>query len=140
MGKFDEFEVGQKHKFEVTVTKDKVEEFMRVTGDRNPIHHDKIFASDTRFGRPVCHGMLLASFFSTIVGMYLPGEGALYLTQELNFRKPVFVGDTVEVSGEIIKKQDAQRILTLKMSVKKDEILVVDGKAMVMTEIENSNT
>lgn len=140
MNKFDKFEVGQKHKFEVTVTKDKVEEFMRITGDRNPIHHDEIFTSDTRFGRPVCHGMLLASFFSTIVGMHLPGEGALYLTQELNFRKPVFVGDTVEVSGEIIKKQDAQKILTLKMSVKKDEILVVDGKAMIMTGIENSIT
>ncbi len=140
MGKFDEFEVGQKHKFEVTVTKDKVEEFMRVTGDRNPIHHDEIFASDTRFGRPVCHGMLLASFFSTIVGMYLPGEGALYLTQVLNFRKPVFVGDTVEVSGEIIKKQGAQKVLTLKMSVKKDKILVIDGKALVMTETEKSNT
>ncbi|HEX7422143.1 MAG TPA: MaoC family dehydratase, partial [Thermoanaerobaculia bacterium] len=72
-----------------------VRRFVEITGDVNPLHVDDAFASGTQFGRRVLHGMLTASIFSTMVGMLLPGTGAIYRSQTLRFLRPVHVGDTV---------------------------------------------
>lgn len=93
--RIDDFTPGQHVTFTKTFTDDDVRRFVEITGDVNPLHVDDAFAAGTRFGRRVLHGMLTASIFSTMVGMLLPGTGAIYRTQTLAFLRPVYVGDTV---------------------------------------------
>ena len=81
--------------FTKTFTDEDLESFIAITGDTNPLHVDDAFAAKTRFGRRVVHGMLAASLFSTMVGMRLPGTGAIYRAQTIRFLLPVYVGDTV---------------------------------------------
>ena len=91
----DDFEVGQHVTFTKTFTEDDVERFIEITGDVNPLHVDEEFAKGTQFGRRVLHGMLTASMFSTMVGMFLPGRGAIYRSQSIRFLLPVHAGETV---------------------------------------------
>jgi len=91
----DDFEPGQHVTFTKTFTEEDVQRFIEITGDVNPLHVDEAFAAATTFGRRVLHGMLTASIFSTMVGMFLPGSGAIYRSQTLAFLRPVHAGDTV---------------------------------------------
>jgi acyl dehydratase len=91
----DDFEPGQHATLSKTFTEDDLRRFIEITGDVNPLHVDESFAAGTRFGRRVLHGMLTASIFSTMVGMLIPGTGAVYRSQSLTFLRPVHVGDTV---------------------------------------------
>jgi len=91
----DDFEIGQHVTFTKTFTEDDVRRFIEITGDVNPLHVDDEFAASTPFGRRVLHGMLTASIFSTMVGMLLPGTGAIYRSQTLTFLLPVHIGETV---------------------------------------------
>jgi acyl dehydratase len=93
--RIDDFEIGQHATFTKTFTEDDVRRFIEITGDVNPLHVDEEFAASTPFGRRVLHGMLTASIFSTMVGMLLPGTGAIYRSQTLTFLLPVHVGETV---------------------------------------------
>jgi acyl dehydratase len=95
MHTIDDFTIGQHASFRKTFTDDDVRRFVEITGDVNPLHVDDAFAAQTQFGRRVLHGMLTASIFSTMVGMLLPGTGAIYRSQTLTFLLPVFVGETV---------------------------------------------
>jgi len=95
VARIEDFEAGQEASFTKTFTDEDVERFVAITGDTNPLHVDDAFAAKTRFGRRVVHGMLAASIFSTMVGMRLPGTGAIYRAQTLRFLLPVYVGDTV---------------------------------------------
>ena len=95
MARIENFTVGQHASFTKTFTEDDVQRFIAITGDVNPLHVDDAFAAETKFGRRVLHGMLTASIFSTMVGMLLPGTGAIYRSQTLRFLLPVYVGDTV---------------------------------------------
>ncbi|HLJ75498.1 MAG TPA: MaoC family dehydratase [Thermoanaerobaculia bacterium] len=91
----DDFHPGQHVTFTKTFTDEDVRRFVEITGDTNPLHVDDAFASRTQFGRRVLHGMLTASILSTMVGMLLPGTGAIYRSQTIRFLLPVFVGETV---------------------------------------------
>ncbi len=91
----DDFEVGQHASFTKTFAEEDVRRFIEITGDVNPLHVDEEFASRTPFGRRVLHGMLTASLFSTMVGMLLPGTGAIYRSQTIAFLRPVYIGDTI---------------------------------------------
>jgi 3-hydroxybutyryl-CoA dehydratase len=93
--RIDDFAVGQHVTFSKTFTEDDLRRFIEITGDVNPLHVDDGFAAGTPFGRRVLHGMLTASIFSTMVGMLLPGTGAIYRSQTLKFLLPVHAGDTV---------------------------------------------
>jgi acyl dehydratase len=93
--RIDDFEAGQHVMYRKTFTDDDVRRFVEITGDVNPLHVDEHFAAKTRYGRRVVHGMLTASIFSTMVGMLLPGTGAIYRSQTLTFLRPVFIGETV---------------------------------------------
>ena len=95
VARIEDFEPGQRASFRKTFTDEDVQRFIAITGDTNPLHIDDAFASRTQFGRRVVHGMLAASIFSTMVGMRLPGTGAIYRAQTLRFLLPVYVGDTV---------------------------------------------
>jgi acyl dehydratase len=94
---------------------------------------DEQYAKKTKFGKRVCHGMLLASFFSKLVGMYLPGKNALYFSQNLNFVGPCFIGDKIIVKGEIIDKSESTKMIKIKTTIKNIEgKLLVEGIAQVL--------
>jgi len=95
VARIQDFEPGQHASFTKTFTDEDVRRFIEITGDTNPLHVDDAFAARTRFGRRIVHGMLAASLFSTMVGMRLPGTGAIYRSQTIRFLLPVYVGDTV---------------------------------------------
>ena len=108
IAQIEDFRVGQHVTFDKTFTEEDVQRFIEITGDVNPLHVDEQFASGTRFGRRVLHGMLTASIFSTMVGMFLPGRGAVYRSQTLAFLRPVHIGDTV-TAHFVVRSIDASR-------------------------------
>jgi len=131
--KFDEIKLGVKTKFTVQINESIINEFARISGDFNPLHVDEQYANKTQFGKRVCHGMLLASFFSRLVGMYMPGKNALYFSQTLNFQIPCFVGDEVTIEGEVIDKSQSTRIITIKTTIHNQvSKCLVDGIAKVI--------
>ena len=131
--KFDEIILGTKTKFTVEINISIINEFARISGDHNPLHMDEYYASKTQFGQRVCHGMLLASFFSRLIGMYMPGKNALYFSQTLNFQTPCFVGDKVTIEGEVIDKSQSTRIVTIKtIAYNQANKCLVDGIAKVI--------
>lgn len=95
MKRIEDFEVGQHASFTKTFTEADLQRFIEITGDVNPLHVDDEFAAGTPFGRRILHGMLTASIFSTMVGMLLPGTGAIYRSQTIKFLLPVFLNETV---------------------------------------------
>jgi acyl dehydratase len=108
-------------------------DFAVISGDQNPLHMDENYANTTPFKKRVCHGMLLASFFSRLIGMHLPGKNALYFSQSLNFKSPCFVGDEVTIEGEIVDKSMATKILALNTTIyNQSGKCLVDGIAKVI--------
>ena len=97
--------VGKTGRISKTITESDVYTFAGVTGDFNPLHVNAEYAKTTRFGERIAHGMLTASFFSTVLGMLLPGAGAIYLSQSCKFLLPVKIGDTVTAECVIKKKE-----------------------------------
>lgn len=135
---FEEIRVGDRADFPVTVTPDMVRQFADVTGDRNPLHLDEVWAQQGVYQGRIAHGMLLAGFFSRLVGMYLPGLHCVYLSQESRFLLPIRPGETVTVRGEVIQKSESSRTLTLRTQVTNQQGRVaVDGTAVVMVERRN---
>ena len=130
---FQEIQVGDTASFKLKIEEEHVFAFASLTGDYNPLHTDSGYAATTRFGRCIAHGMFLGSLFSRLVGMYLPGRHCLYLSQTLNFLKPVYVGDEIEVVGEVYSRHEAVQSLVMKteLYVLPDQ-LAVSGKAHVM--------
>ena len=106
--RIEDFTVGQRASFTKTFTDEDVRRFVEITGDTNPLHVDDAFAATTTFGRRVLHGMLSASIFSTMVGMHLPGTGAIYRSQTLRFLRPTFVGDTL-TAHFVVRSVDRER-------------------------------
>ena len=130
---FDDITIGTKKKFNVTITEEVVNDFAKLSGDYNPLHMNKEFAASTSFKKRVVHGMLLASFFSRIDGMYLPGKHALYFSQSLNFVNPCFVGEKITVEGEVIDKSIAAKIIKLKTRVTNEQgKVLVHGESRVL--------
>ena len=118
---FDEIEIGLTKQFQITITESMIDDFAKLTGDFSPIHMDKDYASTTTFEKRVVDGMLLASFLSKIVGMYLPGKHALYFSQSLDFRQPCFIGDTITVSSIVIDKSPSTKILKIESKITNQE-------------------
>lgn len=93
--------IGQKAEYSKMISQQDVVRFAELTGDMNPLHLDEEYAAGTMFRKPVVHGAMLSGLISAVLGMKLPGPGALYASQELKFLKPVFIGDTVTAFAEI---------------------------------------
>lgn len=130
---FDEIKIGFEYKFTEKITEKNLAIFADLSGDHNPLHMNENYAKNTKFKKRVCHGMLLASFFSKLVGMYLPGKNALYFSQTLDFQNPCFIDDMVTISGRVIDKSDSTKIITIKTSIHNQSgICLVDGIAKVM--------
>jgi len=131
--KLEDIKLGQREKFSVKITKSMINDFAKISGDYNSLHMEEDYASETPFKKRVCHGMLLASFFSRLVGMYIPGKNALYFSQSLNFILPCFINDEVTVEGEVLDKSIAMRIITMKTTIHNQAgKCLVDGIAKVI--------
>ncbi len=135
----DDLEVGMSATYSKTITDADITIFAGVSGDTNPVHLDDDFAAQTLFGERIAHGMLSASFISTVFGTRLPGPGCVYLSQNLRFRAPVKVGDTVEARVTIKEiLHDKKRVLfDTTCSVK--EASVLDGEAWLMVNRRNGS-
>lgn len=132
---FSEIQVGDTASVTKTITEADVVNFAGIIGDFNALHVNKDFAEKSRFGQRVVHGMLTASFISTIIGTCLPGNNALYLSQEIKFVKPVFFGDTITVRAKVLEKIHGKQRIILQTDVynQKDELVIAGkGVAMVM--------
>ncbi len=130
---FDEIPIGYEALLRRTITEKDVQTFAELTGDTNPLHMDAGFASETRFKKRVVHGMLTASFISTVVGMQLPGPGALYLSQVLNFKKPVMIDDIIQVKAIVVQKVASSQMLVLDIAVtnqKSENVLTGTAKVL----------
>ena len=129
---FEDLFVGQKVTFSEKIDESLLIDFAKLSGDFNPLHMDEDYALNTNFEKRVCHGMLLASFFSQLVGMYLPGKNSLYFSQSLNFRNPCFVDDEVTIAGEITEKKSNTKIITIKTTISRVVTIIIDGTAKVI--------
>ena len=131
--KLDNLHIGQKIEFTEVISESMVEKFAKLSGDYNPHHMDESYAEKTKFKKRICHGMLLASLFSRLTGMYLPGKGSLFFSQSLNFISPAFIDDKVIVEGEIVKISRSTGIVTIKTIIKKENnIRLITGDAKVI--------
>jgi 3-hydroxybutyryl-CoA dehydratase len=128
----ENLEIGMSARFTRVVTDADVQAFADLSGDTNPIHLDDSFAASSLFKKRIVHGIFYAGFISTLLGTTLPGPGAIYLYQTLEFKRPVFIGDAVTASVEIISKDTDSRIVILKTDCKVDEKLVLTGEAKVL--------
>ena len=130
---FDEIPIGHAKNFSVKIDEEMLDSFANISGDFNPLHMDEQYAKTTQFKGRVCHGMLLASFLSRLIGMYIPGKFSLYFSQSLNFRAPCFIGDEVTITGTVTEKHNSTKILTLKTVISnQNENCLVDGIAKVI--------
>lgn len=114
---YEEIKIDQKAEFSRTVTEEMMTAFRILTGDDNPLHTDQDYATNAGYPGRVVYGMLSAALFSTLAGVYLPGEYSLIQTVDLEFAKPVFVGDTLTVEGVVMNKYDAFNVIKLKVTV-----------------------
>lgn len=129
------FTLGQQATFTKPISGADVAQFAEITGDSNPLHVDEEFASRSRFGGRIAHGILTAGLISTVIGMQLPGPGGIYVSQTLNFLKPVRIGDTITAAAEVLSYDAARRRLRLKTTcVNQRDELVLDGEAVVIVD------
>ena len=125
------FTVGQKCTYTQLVDDKLVHGFAELTGDRNPIHLDDAFAKKTKFGQRIAHGGILFGMISKVLGMDMPGVGTVYLSQLVNFKNPVFIGDTVTVEATIAEIRP-KAVAKIDCVVKKQNgDVVMDGYAEV---------
>ena len=128
-----EINVGDSASFVKTVTEYDVYSFAGITGDFNPAHINTEFARETSFGKIIAHGILSIGFISNVLGTQLPGPGGIYIRQVCDFKKPVFVGDTITATVEVTKKDEAKnRVFLRTYCTNQRNDLVVDGEAIMM--------
>ncbi len=128
---FDDLKVGQKTSLTKIITEEDLTHFIAITGDENPLHIDESFAKQTFFGQRIAHGMLSASLFSTLVGLHIPGIGAIYKSQTLEFLHPVFIGDTLCAWFEIVKIDREKEEIAIKSWIEnQDGVNVIEGQTV----------
>lgn len=138
---FDAIQVGETQTLTKHITEADVRKFVEMTGDDNPLHVDRAYAETTAFKDIVVHGMLGASFISTVIGTKLPGTGALWVSQNMEFLLPVRLGDVLTISATVVKKHERERLLELDTRiVNQNQQLILSGvgkvKVLVAAEPE----
>src|SRR5262245_23023297 len=127
----DDFQVGDAFSYRTLVSDEAVRTFAELSGDKNAIHLDEAYAKSTRFGGRIAHGALLLAYLSKILGMDLPGPGAVYLSQTIEFLAPVLVGDEIEVAVRVEEVDREKRILVLSNAVRTAKGDAARGRSQV---------
>jgi 3-hydroxybutyryl-CoA dehydratase len=128
---FEDLRIGMRETLMRTVMDGDVVDFARISGDENPIHLSERYAAKTRFGQRIAHGLYTASLISAVLGTQLPGPGAVYRSQTLNFHAPVKIGDVVTVVVEVVELVPEGRKARLHCEALVDGQVVLDGEASV---------
>ncbi len=137
----DEMEIGKKATFTKTCTEADIQLFATVSGDVNPVHLDAEYAAGTQFGQRIAHGMYTGALVSAALGIELPGPGTIYLGQEIKFKAPVFIGDTITVTLEVETIREDKAIVGLICTcTNQDDKVVAAGKATVIAPKEKIST
>ena len=129
---FEDLEIGMDDAYAKTITDADVITFAGISGDTNPVHLNHEFASETMFEGQIAHGMLTASFISTVIGTKLPGPGCIYVAQNLRFKGPVKVGDTVIAKAEITELIPEKKRALFKTQCFVGDTVVIEGEAQIM--------
>jgi 3-hydroxybutyryl-CoA dehydratase len=126
---------GESAKLIKTITQSDIEQFADLVGDRNPVHVNADYAKKTRFGRPIAHGMWGLSLVSAVLGTKLPGPGTIYLSQTVQFKAPVFAGDTLTAKVKVLEVRQDKPIVKLETTCEnqKGEI-ILKGESVVLVE------
>jgi 3-hydroxybutyryl-CoA dehydratase len=125
---FEDLSVGQEASLSTTVSEADIVAFAEISGDKNPVHIDAQYAASTMFKERIAHGMLSAAYISAVFGMKLPGPGAIYISQTLNFKAPVKIGDTVVTTVKVIE------LIAEKKRARFETVCSVNGKAVIQGE------
>jgi 3-hydroxybutyryl-CoA dehydratase len=129
---FSELQMGEAAEFSKTISETDVYMFAGVCGDFNPAHVNEHYAQNTPFKSRIAHGMLTASFISTVIGTQLPGPGSVYMQQEVKFLAPVYIGDTITARAEVVELiEEKQRVRLKTTCTNQDGKQVLDGQALV---------
>lgn len=133
---YDEIHVGDTASFSKTITESDIHSFSAVTGDFNPAHVDEHYMQTSSLGKKmggrIAQGMLTSGLFSTLVGMYIPGKGALYVSQTCNFKRPVRIGDSIRAECEVVEKMEKNRIRMHTRCLNQRGEVVVEGEAVAI--------
>ena len=117
--KLEDIKIGMTEEFKVQITEKMQNDFRENTGDVNPMHYDENFAKQKGFANKLVFGMLTASFFSTLVGVYLPGKNCLFQEcKDIRFHTPVLIGDELTIKGEVIEIDDRFKRITIKAIIR----------------------
>jgi acyl dehydratase len=130
---FMQLQLGQKASQTKKFSKEEVLSFSELTSDKNPIHFDEEYSSNTRFKRPIVQGPMVVSLIGGILGSNLPGPGTVYISQETNFKKPLFIDEVVTAWVEVVKIREDKPIVTLKNWIEKENgEIVLEGKSVIL--------
>jgi 3-hydroxybutyryl-CoA dehydratase len=129
---FEELTLGTSATFTKTVTEADIQKYAEVSGDTNPLHLDPVYAASTMFKERIAHGMLSAGFISAVFGTVMPGPGAVYVSQNLQFKRPVKIGDTVTAKVEVTGRAPEKKFVTFKTQCLVNDKVVIDGEATLM--------
>lgn len=131
--KITELKIDDSFSIDKTITERDVELFGEITGDMNPAHFDSEYAAGTIFKKRIAHGMLCGSLFSTIIGTELPGNGTIYMKQDLMFRAPVYFGDVLTATVTVKELNNEKNRVTLDTTTtNQNGVVVITGSALVM--------
>jgi 3-hydroxybutyryl-CoA dehydratase len=129
---FEDLSLGQAASLERDVSEADIIAFAAVSGDQNPVHLDAAYAATTPFKERIAHGMLTASYISALLGTRLPGPGAIYVSQSLNFKRPVKIGDRVAATVTVSALDPVKARVTFACSAAVNGKVVMDGEAVVI--------
>lgn len=130
---FENLKIGMKESISKTITETDIILYSGISLDCNPVHLNKEYAEASRFKKRIAHGMLTAGLISAVLGTKLPGEGTIYLEQNLKFKQPVYLGDTITATCEIIDIiKEKRKVILSTMCINQDEKIILTGEAKVM--------
>ncbi|WWW10880.1 MaoC family dehydratase [Arcobacter cryaerophilus gv. pseudocryaerophilus] len=125
----NEIKIGMSESYSQTISEADVKAYAGISGDRNPVHMDDEYAEKSRYKKRIAHGMISSSFFSALFGTKLPGPGCVYVNQSLNFKRPVYIGDTVTAIITVTKIDEIKSRVFFDTVCKVKNKIVIDGQA-----------
>ena len=134
----ERLEIGMTECYEQTITDADIKAFAGLSGDNNPVHMSEEYAEKSRFKKRIAHGLLSASFFSALFGTKLPGYGCVYASQNLIFRRPVYLGDTVIASIEVLSIDKIKSTVQFRTLCKVRGKIVIDGDAKIYIPVKKN--
>lgn len=129
--KFEDISIGMSASYSQIITDADIKSFAGISGDKNPVHMDDMYAENSRFKKRIAHGLMSASYFSALFGTQLPGSGCVYVSQSLNFLRPVYLGDTVTAIVTVKALDEKKRRIFFDTTCKARDKIVINGEAEI---------